>query len=328
MQGSAPAARTVGYLLLAAKVALSAALIVYVFGKIDVAEARLQIRRIPPLTVLATAGLLFLQSSVAAFRLRQVLKVLGARCRFSQALDVVFIGAFFSQTLISFVGGDAMRIWRLARSNVSIGLATKGVALDRTAGLAGSLGLVLLTLPFLLEVVREPRMRGGLVVALVGCITGLVFVVSLNYVPARLRESKLIQGVCDFAELTLSVVRSAKRLASLLALSLIIQLFNVIAIYVLARGLSIRITFWHSLLLVPPVLLLSMLPVSVAGWGVREGAMVVALGLVGVSPAPSVALSLCFGLSLIVISLPGAFLWLAQSNRPQSGAGSLRQPGG
>jgi uncharacterized membrane protein YbhN (UPF0104 family) len=309
-QGGAPAARTVRYLLLAAKVALSVALIVFALGKIDIWDASLQIRRIAAFAALATVGLLFLQLSVAAFRLQQVLEMLGARCRFLQTLDAVLIGAFFSQTLISFVGGDAMRIWRLARSNVSLGLATKGVALDRAAGLAGTIGLVLLALPFLLELVREPGMRSGLVIALVGAITALAFVVSMKYMPAPLRKIRLIQWASDFAEATLSVVRSARNLASLLALSLIIQLFNVIAIYVLARGLSINITFWNSLLLVPPVLFLSMLPVSVAGWGVREGAMIVALSLVGVPPAQSVALSLCFGLSLIAVSLPGAFLWL------------------
>lgn len=298
------------YLLLPAKIALSAALIVYAFSKIDLAEAWLQIRSISATAVVATAALLFVQFSSAAFRLRHILGMLGARCRFIQALDVVFIGAFFSQTLISFVGGDAMRIWRIVRSNVSLGLAAKGVVLDRAAGLAGTLALVLLTLPFLLEVVKNPAMRTGLLIALIGGITGFVFVVLMRHLPAALRQINLFQWVSDFARVTISVVGSAKRLASLLGLSLIIQVFNVITLYVLALGLSINITFWHCLLLVPPVLFLSMLPISFAGWGVREGAMIVALGLVGVSPAQSVALSVCFGLSLITISLPGAFLWL------------------
>jgi hypothetical protein len=69
-----------------------------------------------------------------------------------------------------------------------------------------------------------------------------------------------------------------------------VQLLNVLALFALARGLSIGLTLWHSLLLIPPVLFLSMLPISVAGWGVREGAMIVALALVGVPASSSVAL--------------------------------------
>jgi hypothetical protein len=125
-----------------------------------------------------------------------------------------------------------------------------------------------------------------------------------------LRRTKPFLWASDFAEVTLSVVRSASHLSSLLGLSLIIQALNVVILYALALGLSIDVTLWQCLLLTPPVLFLSMLPVSVSGWGVREGAMIVALGLVGVSSARSVALSVSFGLSLIAISLPGALLWL------------------
>ncbi len=300
------------YLLLAAKIALSVTLVVYAFSRIDTATATLQMRSISAYAVLAAGGLLFFQFSIAALRLRQVLEALGARCRFFHALDVVFVGAFFSQTLISFIGGDAMRVWRIVRSNVPLAHATKAVVLDRALGLAGTLALVLLTVPFLLEVVREPTMRSGFLIALIAGIAGFVAVVSMGYLPAAFRKFKLLQWVSEFARVTLLAVWSAKRLASLLALSLIIQLVNVITLYVLALGLSIDITFWHSLLLVPPVLFLSMLPISVAGWGVREGAMIVALGLVGVPPARSVALSVCFGLLLIAISVPGAVLWLLQ----------------
>lgn len=303
------------YLLVTAKIALSAGLIVYAFSKIDVSEAWLHIRSLSAYVVIATAALLLVEYIIAAFRLRLILQMLGPSCRFLQALDVVFIGAFFSQTLISFVGGDAMRIWRIVRSNVSLGLAAKGVVFDRMAGFAALLGLVLLTLPFLLDVVKDPAMQIGLLVALSGGIAGFVMVVSLKHLPAVLRQLRLLQWVSDFAEVTISVARSAQRLASLLGLSLLIHVINVITLYVIALGLSIDIAFWHCLLLVPPVLFLSMLPISFAGWGVREGAMIVALGLVEVTPAQSVALSVFFGLSLIAVSLPGAFLWLLHRGR-------------
>jgi hypothetical protein len=62
--------------------------------------------------------------------------------------------------------------------------------------------------------------------------------------------------------------------------------------------------------LVPLVVLVSMLPVSVAGWGVREGAMVVALGAVGVDRATALTTSVLFGLALAATGIPGGLLWL------------------
>ena len=84
---------------------------------------------------------------------------------------------------------------------------------------------------------------------------------------------------------------------------------NVVILYVIARFLSIDISFFNALILLPPVLFMSMLPISVAGWGVREGAMVVALNMINIPAHQSLALSICFGLCALAISLPGGALW-------------------
>ena len=57
-------------------------------------------------------------------------------------------------------------------------------------------------------------------------------------------------------------------------------------------------------------MLISTLPISLAGWGVREGAMVAALTFVGVETSEALALSILFGLTLLVVSLLGAIFWL------------------
>jgi hypothetical protein len=82
-------------------------------------------------------------------------------------------------------------------------------------------------------------------------------------------------------------------------------------VFMLTRAVGTELGWGDSLLLIPPVLLVSAIPVTVAGWGVREGAMVIALGFAGVAPAAGFAISVLFGLTLAVASLPGAGLWLA-----------------
>lgn len=301
---------TARYLLIAAKIALSAGLIYYAISRIDLHEAWSQMRNITAFAVFATMMILFLEIVVASERLRRLLAMLGRQCRFFQTLDVVFIGAFFSQTMISFVGGDAMRIWRIVRSNVALGVAARSVVLDRVSGLAGLLILVLVTLPFLLQLVTDPAMRLGLLVALIGAVGGFAVLASFNYLPDALRRFRLFHWIAELAAAARSVTRNVQDLFVVLGLSLAVHLLNIAIIYLLGLGLSIDLTFWQCLLLVPPVMFLSMLPISVAGWGVREGAMIVALGLVDVTPAQSVALSVCFGLGLLAISLPGGMLWL------------------
>jgi hypothetical protein len=69
------------------------------------------------------------------------------------------------------------------------------------------------------------------------------------------------------------------------------------------------------MVLMPPVLLVMTLPISIAGWGVREQAMVVAFALVNVPGEGALALSIMFGLMGLVIGLPGGIVWLISSDK-------------
>ena len=53
-----------------------------------------------------------------------------------------------------------------------------------------------------------------------------------------------------------------------------------------------------------------MVPFSVAGWGVREGAMITALGLIGVSPAAAFTVSVLYGIIMVAVGMAGGVVWL------------------
>ena len=75
-------------------------------------------------------------------------------------------------------------------------------------------------------------------------------------------------------------------------------------------GLDLEVTFLDCLVLVPPVLLIMTIPISIGGWGVREGAMVALFGLIGVPGHGALALSVMFGLVGIAVAVPGGIVWL------------------
>lgn len=62
--------------------------------------------------------------------------------------------------------------------------------------------------------------------------------------------------------------------------------------------------------LMPLVILLTILPISFAGWGVREGAMVGLFAMSGASKRQSWPVSIAYGVILIVSSLPGFAAWI------------------
>ncbi len=78
--------------------------------------------------------------------------------------------------------------------------------------------------------------------------------------------------------------------------SLLVQMMPIPCFLVLASGLDIPLSAVGCAVLVPLIMLMSMLPVSIAGWGMREGAAIVLFGQVGINAADAVLLSVLFGL--------------------------------
>src|SRR3989344_5326789 len=111
------------YVILPFKLGLSFGLVWYVFTKIDTATALTYLKLVPGYAIATALAVLLLQTAFASLRLRILLCELDFRFGFANALDAVFVGAFFSQTFISFVGGDAMRVWRIAKKNVPVNVA-------------------------------------------------------------------------------------------------------------------------------------------------------------------------------------------------------------
>lgn len=309
--------RITRHFVLLAKVALLTGLAWYAFQKVDLDSAWATLRGIPPSAVIAALAMLFLQFVIGSYRLRELLDWMGHRYRLTTALDANMVGAFFSQTFISFIGGDAMRIWRMTRTHVPPSTATKSVLLDRFSGFAGIVAIVLVTIPLLVPMLESIEMKLGLMLIAVGALAGIFSVFVLRRLPARVRSGPLLGGLWRFASLGLEIMRSRRGALYVFGLSVLIQAINVLVLYTLGQGLSIHLALSEYFVFMPVVLFLSMLPISIAGWGVREGAMVAALTVVGVPAHESLALSICFGLCLIFVSLPGGVVWFAARHRTQ-----------
>ncbi|HEY9538811.1 MAG TPA: lysylphosphatidylglycerol synthase domain-containing protein, partial [Kiloniellaceae bacterium] len=103
---------------------------------------------------------------------------------------------------------------------------------------------------------------------------------------------------------------------ALLLLSALAQLLTVGATYLLAQGLGLPLAFADCLALMPAVVLITFFPLSLAGWGVREGAAVLLLGVAGLAADAALAVSVLFGLGMLAAGLPGCFLWLRSRRKP------------
>ncbi len=108
-------------------------------------------------------------------------------------------------------------------------------------------------------------------------------------------------------------LRSGKISLAARALGIGSSLLGVLLIYMIGSAIGADLRARDCLVLVPPALLVSALPISLGGWGVREGALVAAFSLVHADPAAVAATSVIFGLttplvggiSVAIAPLPG-----------------------
>jgi uncharacterized membrane protein YbhN (UPF0104 family) len=89
--------------------------------------------------------------------------------------------------------------------------------------------------------------------------------------------------------------------------ALVVMEFFAIGYFLVPEKISLLICFAA----VPPALLISYMPFSVAGWGVREASMVVAFGLFGIHSSVAILISLIIGMTIFFISLFGGAIWAA-----------------
>ena len=80
---------------------------------------------------------------------------------------------------------------------------------------------------------------------------------------------------------------------------------------ILDDGNAAPADFEQTLLLIPPIALITMLPISIAGWGVREATMMVAFGYAGLAQTDGTVVSILFGAVYFIVGGLGGLVWLA-----------------
>jgi uncharacterized protein (TIRG00374 family) len=307
-------------LLAAVKVILTIGLFALALRSIDLGDVLLHIRRLSLIVLVSTTGLLCCQMIIAAARLSAITGILASSVSLATSVRINLIGAFFSQALVTFVSGDVVRTMLLRRTcALPMRESISAVTLDRVVGLLSTLLLVSITAPWAIQLTGDETMRHSMeVLAMIGALLILAFALVgyvarhpeiVEIVRARIKGSKFIYVLLDLGTVARHLFRARQALPKILFTSLLIQLINVAVIFFLINGMGADVSIWQCMLIVPTVMLISLLPFSVAGWGLRESAMSTGFALIHAPVAAAVAASVIFGILTLLISLPGGLLW-------------------
>jgi glycosyltransferase 2 family protein len=297
------------WLALAFSFALTAVTLFFVFRGIDKQVfARLLATQNRGLLVVA-AIFFFLQIILGGERWRSILCALmrGPLPSMAQVQEVFYASIFFNCLPIGTVGGDVARAWLARRFDLSLTQIVLSILVDRVVTVVALIVLALVALPTVPGRYSTTIWLGGAAI-LVAAAVGLSLLSVIERLLGRWRHQRLIHLLLRMAE----DVRLLMGRAGLVALgfALVSAACAGLGAYCIARSLGIGVGPVPMIAVTSVMTLVVALPISVAGWGVREVSLVALLGLLGVDREAALVLSVELGLINTLLSLPGGVVWL------------------
>ena len=298
------------------KILITVAILFVIARNIDLASVLNVVRSMKPEYLIFALVMQLISAALASYRWYLIMM----RLKFSQ--DPMFYlksylkGSFFNQALPGGIGGDAYRVLECSKLQNSRKPAFYGVLLDRILGLIGLLLLNLIANITYPDLLPAPIFHLLNAIA-VGGITAVVIFAMLGKAD-RFALYKFTRHLHEISADMRRVYHDPKAIALHSVISVLIHFISMLAVYFIGIGVGLNYGLLTFLVLVPPVMLLTIAPISLAGWGVREGGMIGLFLLVGADKTLVLSMSVLYGLVLIAASLPGLYLFLMSRHKSES----------
>lgn len=222
---------------------------------------------------------------------------------FKELFELYMIGTFFNLFMPGTVGGDAIKAYYLYKGSQKKGDSLVSVFMERYMGLCGLIFIAAVGLLAGYKYIAGSFIIPLMLAILISFITASLIVV---FFPYEIFYKKL-KGVRETIRIYLTDFRTVTHT---FMLSLFVQGIGIWVVYLLGLSMDINVSFSTYLIFIPIISVISMVPISFSGVGVREYSFLYLFGVVGVSKEKAVSLSLLWFLVMIITGLIGMFYYL------------------
>jgi len=310
---SPPRSARVAFLV---KLAVSSVLLGILFWRVDRAAFLRSLQTLPLPLLLGCGGLYILGYIISIIRWQRLLRAEGIRLGLWRLGLVYFQGAFFNLFLPTLIGGDIVRGYFIYKMTRGHDASVASILVDRITGFAALILIAVTSMTLAYGTLNDPQVVFG-ILAIAACFAGVMLVVLNPWLTSRASGVLALVGLARFQAKLQGLVDALQRyrrhhrvLAQAFLLSALLQALIIVTYYLIGVGLNLGVPLLYFFLFVPLITAIAMLPVSVAGLGVRESGVIYFFGKLGVDPAAALGMSLIwFSLTLLVSSMGGlAFL--------------------
>lgn len=282
--------------------------------------------RIGPLLFISAVAINISTFFLTATRWWLLLRHTGENVSWRHVLPSYYLGIFFNNLLPTGIGGDLVRTVRLKRRGLDLKALAASMIMDRAIGLLMMLLMATACAVWARDIPLDDKSRSLALIVFTICLGAAALAFSpwagrlLKYVQQRLRNTKLRRGVLEGLMMCYSYRSNPGLLLLAATLSIVAQSLAIFSYIVLGHGIGLELAPASYFVIIPIVFMAAMLPISLGGLGVREGALVGLLILFGVDRQLAIGLSLLYLFALWLSTLPGALVLLARGTTRISGA--------
>ncbi len=315
----AAAARPTNVWSLALRIGLSGLLLGVLFSRMNIEELSSAIKTMRWDGWLLAAGLLLISQIASGLRWAGLARAVGFQHSRLEFLRLYFSGTFFSLCLPSSIGGDVLKAYWLASNIKGRLLAGCTVLADRLSGLA-AIALIGSAAFLYANYELSTWQFVGLCVGLMSAFL-IVSRLTMQLIKRLTSSLPTVNELTDnnparpFVNRLLPYCHHPAVVWRAVAWSLLVQGLNVLSVAAIGYSLGLRVPFEAYAISVPLVALLTVVPVSLSGLGVREGGMAWMLAGYGVDETYGVAIGLLWFAATAATGLLGGVVYLV-SKRP------------
>lgn len=261
----------------------------------------------------------FITFIISIIRWKFLLSSLGIKATLRDAFYSSFSGLFFNLIFPSFVAGDIFRGFTISNRHGEANKVASSVLMDR---FSGSVALALVAFFSFIagrRLLTQKEVLYSLIMlcVLIGFISLLIFSRTFFSFFAKILKdgSSFKKKVFNFHDQLYFFRKNPGVFFKSMLFSLPIQILSPFSFFVISKAFGLHIGFIYFMILVPLVMMIALIPITIAGAGLREGAVVYFFSLIGVAKSVSLGISLLNLAFTVFIGLLGGIFYVTVYHR-------------
>jgi glycosyltransferase 2 family protein len=293
------------------KVLLTLSIIILLSINVDLDDFLERLTDLNLYQILGALFFLILQSFVVSKRWQAVLAKISYTVPYTKILRTHYLSLSSSIILPNLIAEPAIKAFFLKRLNVPVSGTIRSVVIDKLLMLFGLLGLTLLVAPLVIFFYPATLPWAYLYMLIVFLLVFLRLIMHTGILNAiKNIELEFFKKYYKYLDKAKLLFTDDQLIIQALLLSFLSQFFAICSVYILSLSMDPGLSMIDCMLLMPPVMLATAIPVAFNGWGIRELAMIYVLGFASISSESAFALSVQFGTIGLLMWSIGLLMWI------------------